>query len=221
MANLYKVQLGLLGDELGYIYPPVQLTPFNSAISQYFPETGHFVSYAFLGYFRTHGGIDIFGYPRSEMTYDGDYIVQYFQRAKMEWHPENVSDSQVQLANLGEMYVERHGISSAPGGPPLVTRLALSASVRYVIIAQDSPQTVFIYVTDQRQDPVAGVTISIIVHYQSGDQSYTLAPTNASGFTRHTFALRPSPPGRNVVIDVAAVYGGLTGATQTFFVPWW
>ncbi|MCK4472452.1 MAG: murein L,D-transpeptidase, partial [Anaerolineae bacterium] len=85
----YKVQLGLLADELigklGYHFPPVlaeQIPAFNNDVHHYFSETGHVVSHAFLKYFREKGGVDIFGYPRSEFMLEDGYVVQYFQRAR-------------------------------------------------------------------------------------------------------------------------------------------
>ena len=233
----YKVQLALLVDELGYRYPPArpeQIPASNSALFRYFPETGHVVSYAFLDYFREKGGLDIFGYPRSELMYEDGYIVQYFQRARMEWHPEVISGPQMRLTNLGEIYIERFGIPGdydkplsaqddpyAPPTGPSVTGLYVSASVRYVITGRQGTQTVFVYVTDQRQQPVQGAAVRMTVHYQSADQRYEFEPTNASGFTRRGFEISLSPPGQKVVIDLTVTYGGLTATTQTFFLPWW
>jgi hypothetical protein len=109
----YQVQLGLLVDELGYIYPPAgpeELPPPGDPTHHYFPETQHVVSHAFLTFFREHGGLDIFGYPRSEMIYEDGLVVQYFQRARMEWHRENAPGQQIVLSNVGEWYIERFGI---------------------------------------------------------------------------------------------------------------
>lgn len=236
----YKVQLGLLVDELGYRFAPArpqQMPPFNSATQQYFPETGHVVSHAFLDYFRKKGGLDIFGYPRSEFMLEDGHIVQYFQRARMEWHPENLSGPKMQLSNLGETYIEVFGLPGkydepqpppprlgSPGATspkPTVTALRVSASVRHAIIGRGGRQTVCVYVTDQRQQAVEGVTVKMVVHYQSGDQRYGFEPTNDSGFTNWSFELPETSPGRRVLIDVTATYGDLTSTTQTFFVPWW
>jgi len=222
----YKVQLGLLVDELGYHFPqvrPEQIPPFNSGVKHYFPETGHVVSYAFLDYFRENGGLDIFGYPRSEFMYEDGYIVQYFQRAQMEWHPENVSGSQMCLINLGEDYIKRFDVdvSYRPETNPPVMGLDVSASVRHVITGRDTNQTVFVYVTDQRKQPVKGAAVSVVVHYQSGAPRYECEPTSASGFTRCSFDVLPSTPGEKVVVDMMVTYRDVTGTTQTFFLPWW
>jgi len=235
----YRVQLGLLVDELGYHFPPVrpeQIPASNSALHHHFPETGHVVSYAFLDYFRAKGGLDIFGYPRSEFMYESGYIIQYFQRVRMEWHPEVVSDPQMRLTNLGEIYIEHFGISGnydkplpspALGDPytstsgSSVTELYISASVRYAVTGRQGVQTVFVYVTDQWCQPVQGAAVKMTVHYQSSDQHYEFNPTNASGFTRHGFDILLSPPGQKVVIDATVTYGDLTATTQTLFLPWW
>ena len=235
-----RLQLGLLVDELGYRFPaarPNQIPSFNTALQQYFPETGHIVSYAFLKYFREKGGVGIFGYPRSEFMYEDGYIVQYFQRARMEWHPEDRSGPRMRLTNIGEIYIERFGLpgdydeSLPPPGRPgeasaaspelTVTKLHISASVRYIITGRKGSQTVFVYATDQRQRPIQDVAVKMVVHYQSGDQRYGFEATNARGFTSQSFDILPAPAGRKVIVDVTATYGDLTSTTQTFFLPWW
>jgi len=240
----YKVLLGLLVDELGYRFPaarPEQIPAFSSSFHHYFSETGHVVSYAFLDYFREAGGLDIFGYPRSEFMYENGYIVQYFQRARMEWHPENPSGPQMRLTNLGEIYIERFNVpreylqaepaqnrvqgGGTEGGgqqePELsVTKLNVSASVRYAITGRQGTQTVFVYVNDQQHRPVRGADVKMVVHYQSGDQRYDFEPTNDSGFTKRSFEIQSSPPGQKVVIDVTVTYSDFTSTTQTFFLPW-
>ena len=235
----YKVLLGLLADELGYSFPPAsqkQIPASNSVFHHHFTETGHVVSYAFLDYFREKGGLDIFGYPRSEFMCEDGYIVQYFQRARMEWHPEDTSSSQMRLTNLGEIYIERFNIpeeylrpepsSETLGGSqpspsePSITKLNISASVRYAITGREGVQTVFVYVNDQQHRSVKGAEVKMTVHYQSGDQRYEFEHTNENGFTRRSFEILSSPPGQKVVIDVTVTYSDFTSTTQTFFLPW-
>ena len=150
----------------------------------------------------------------------------------MEWHPEDLSGLQMRLTNLGETYVERFGVPGdydEPRDPergvnaPMVaaTELKVSASVRHVITGQEGSQTIFVYVTNQWQKPIPGAEVVIIVRYQPDPVRYRCTPTNDKGFTGHNFDILPALPGRNVVIDVAATYGDLTGTTQTFFLPWW
>ncbi len=238
----YTVLLGLLVDELGYPnsppIPPDQAP--TGGLHFYFPETGHVVSYAFWDYFKAKGGLDIFGYPRTEFLLEDGRIVQYFQRARMEWHPEAPAGSpQIRLTNLGEMYVERFRATipaealepeslpnalSIPQTPPapVVTNLHVSASVKYVITGRTGGQTVFVYATDQQNRPIQGAQVKMVIHYPSGDQLYTFEdPTNDSGFTDFYFNISPTPRGQKVVIGITLTYDNLTATTQTFFIPWW
>lgn len=244
----HNVQLGLLVDELGYSFPPAQPEQISAAsgpLHHYFPTTQHVVSYAFLGYFREHGGLEIFGYPRSEFMYEGGRIVQYFQRARMEWHPESRVGSQMRLANLGEVYIEEFGVpgnhdkpvprSARPGESvaeayfneagaktePMATRLRASASVRSVVTGRQGTQTVFIYVSDQQRRPVEEASVTATVDYPSRYQTLRLGPTDETGFTKASFEILPTPPGKRVIIDVTVAYGDLETTTQTFFLPWW
>jgi len=248
-AEPHKVQLGLLVDELGYAFPPVrpeEAPSTNGALHHYFPTTQHVVSYAFLDYFREHGGLDIFGYPRSEFMYEGGRIVQYFQRARLAWHPEGGAGSQMRLANLGEIYLEEFELPGPyddpvpPSAMPkesvfgtysvagetatfddMVIRLGVSASVREAVTGRQGTQTLFVYVNDQQGHPLEGVTVTAVVRYPSRRQALELAPTDDGGFTKQSFEILPTPPGKRVIIDVTANYQDLKGATQTFFLPWW
>lgn len=78
----------------------------------YFAETGHYVSAGFLAYWKSHGGLEMFGYPITEEFTEvnpaapaGDgqsHTVQYFQRARFEFHPELAGTGQeVQLGLIG------------------------------------------------------------------------------------------------------------------------
>lgn len=110
----YRVQLTLCGDLLGYRQPPIpsqDIPPFSNAQRRYYPQTGHTLSYVFLQYYDSHGGLDVFGYPISEMVNERGFVVQYFQRGKMEWHPENAMSSQVTLGALGNEYILRTYVS--------------------------------------------------------------------------------------------------------------
>jgi hypothetical protein len=139
----------------------------------------------------------------------------------------------MRFTNIGESYLERFGLPGdfdkplvgprfdTSGTDPAVTSLDASASVRFVTMGQEGTQTVFVYVNDQRHDPVQNAAVSIVVGYQGNPQSQACDPTNESGFSRCSFAVDSLPPGEKVIIDVSAAYGSLTSSTQTFFIPWW
>jgi hypothetical protein len=81
--------------------PPAQGGPCRA-----FPETGQRVCGRFLAYWEAHGGLSINGYPigdeRQEQLEDGKpYTVQYFERVRLEHHPENPPPFDVLLGQFG------------------------------------------------------------------------------------------------------------------------
>lgn len=87
----------------------------SSADNAYFPQTGHSVKQAFLKYWQAQGGVAAFGYPISEelpeIGADGKvYTVQYFERARLEWHPTAAGTAdEVQLGLIGKQALEMEG----------------------------------------------------------------------------------------------------------------
>src|SRR5207248_4144869 len=87
------VQLGRLGATL----PPAAAVsrssaPFASTATRvYFPQTRHSVRDAFLAYWRANGDVRVLGYPVTEPLTEKGLLVQYFERARMEYHPEKAS----------------------------------------------------------------------------------------------------------------------------------
>ncbi|MEO8288501.1 MAG: hypothetical protein ABI670_18920 [Chloroflexota bacterium] len=75
--------------------------------AQLFKETNHWVGGKFLQYWQQHGGLAQQGYPISdEFTEVSElngqaYLVQYFERAVFEYHPENQPPNDVLLSQLG------------------------------------------------------------------------------------------------------------------------
>jgi hypothetical protein len=61
--------------------PPAQPT------SQFFDETGFTVGGGFLQFWKSQGGLTIFGYPITEEFIEQGHTVQYFERARFEHHP--------------------------------------------------------------------------------------------------------------------------------------
>jgi hypothetical protein len=105
----YDVELGLLGVELAERQGLIGTAPFqrvdagSDANCTYFPETGHRLCFAFRDYWNERGGLPIFGYPISEEFQDpaAGLTVQFFERQRFEWHPENPPAWQVQGGLLG------------------------------------------------------------------------------------------------------------------------
>lgn len=105
------VLLGQFGRRIHPADAPVAAIP--GAI--YFPETGHNVTRPeFAAFWQANGGLAQFGYPLSEefteMLEDGNqYSVQYFERARFEWHPENGNPYRVLLGQFGRRILAETG----------------------------------------------------------------------------------------------------------------
>jgi hypothetical protein len=104
-----EVILGRLGALLNKPEPAVEA---RKGV-HFFPETGHNVSDVFFDYWQQNGGLAIFGYPISEERIekspaDGkEYRVQYFERNRFEYHPEEEGTPfVVQLGQLGRQLYE-------------------------------------------------------------------------------------------------------------------
>ena len=82
-----QMQLGILAPQIlgGRTFDPAP-PPQPTDGMLYFAETQHTLSGGFLDFWNSHGGLAIFGYPVSEEIIAGGLSVQYFERARMEFH---------------------------------------------------------------------------------------------------------------------------------------
>lgn len=108
----YKVLLGLLGRDLTRgrenedRFKPAAKPGGTACL--YFEQTGHSLCNSFRVYWEKNGGLALYGYPLSEELQEKNptdgktYIVQYFERNRFEYHPENKgSPYEVLLGLLG------------------------------------------------------------------------------------------------------------------------
>ena len=101
----------VMADARGLTFQPLP-SGENTPTSAFFVETGHNLSNAFLSYWLRNGGLAVFGYPISEEMVETNqanglqYTVQYFERNRFEWHPENPPAFNVQLGLLGSEYAQ-------------------------------------------------------------------------------------------------------------------
>src|SRR5690242_9006967 len=70
----------------------------------FYPQTKHSVSFGFKQFFDSRGSLEVFGYPTTEEVREDGWTVQYFQRARFEYHPEHAGTPYaVQLGLLGDL----------------------------------------------------------------------------------------------------------------------
>ena len=85
----------------------------------FFPETDHNVCFGFRDYWQQYGGLPVFGYPLSEELEEDGRVVQYFERARFEWHPENAGTIyEVLFGRLGAERAEQGKIDTARVSQP-------------------------------------------------------------------------------------------------------
>ena len=84
------------------------ITPSMSGVRSYFPATGHTLSPLFSTYWEAYGAQELFGMPISEEMIEVNpsdgrfYTVQYFEHARLEYHPEsNDPAMSILLGHLG------------------------------------------------------------------------------------------------------------------------
>ncbi len=117
----YSILLGLLGNET---IPADKTQPRSQPAagkdSAWFDQTGHNISGRFLDYWKQNGGLSIFGYPITEefqmQIGDKQLTVQYFERARMELHPENQQPFDVLLGLLGNEALRLRYNGQLPSG---------------------------------------------------------------------------------------------------------
>ncbi|HUG14332.1 MAG TPA: polysaccharide deacetylase family protein [Thermomicrobiales bacterium] len=106
----YDVLLGRLGADLTAHRtneaPFRRVSGGSNANCAYYEPTGHWLCFGFRDYWRAHGGLEIFGYPISEEFREGGYTVQYFERARFEYHPENQPPWDILGGHLGRTMME-------------------------------------------------------------------------------------------------------------------
>lgn len=72
-----------------------------------FQETGFCAENAFLDFWKTNGGVEILGFPVDQARrYSDGLIRQFYQRAILEFHPENKAQYQVLLTRLGANLID-------------------------------------------------------------------------------------------------------------------
>lgn len=102
-----RVRVTSIGSELHTA--GAQLNVYNPQDCQYFDQTGYWVCFSFLDFFNDYGGIAQFGYPISPFEYEGALIVQYFEKARLEWHPFAWDGQTVAVGDLGRAYFDYRG----------------------------------------------------------------------------------------------------------------
>jgi uncharacterized protein (DUF2141 family) len=124
-ADSPTILLGLLGDEVtagrSGEGPFVSTTANPSGDCTFYAETGHNLCGGFRAYWLKYGGLAVYGFPISEEFQEVNpdtgktYTVQYFERARYEWHPGEWPERfDVELGRLGaQVFSMKYGTKYA------------------------------------------------------------------------------------------------------------
>ncbi len=92
--------------------PPVAVESF------YFEKSGYTVAGDFLYFFYRYGGLDSLGYPLTEEVEMDGWRVQYFEKGRLERHPENEAAYLITVGWLGELLHRRRPPVPVTNIPP-------------------------------------------------------------------------------------------------------
>ncbi len=228
-------ELRIRPQDLGYFLyktgSPLPLPP-NFPACRVFPEDleKHQVCYSFLDFYLSYGGPAQFGYPISNFEIQDGRIVQSFQRARFEWHPELPAGQTVALTDLGRLYFDTIGEnpkrlqpeSEGANIPHTVLGLRVRAFPMYAFTSRDAQQTIYILVQDQKQVPLESAQVTLILTLPSGKIERYIVPglTDKNGMISYTFDFHKEIVGSARVL-VSATYETLQQQTTTSFRIWW
>ncbi|MBC8504465.1 MAG: hypothetical protein ISR58_11165 [Anaerolineales bacterium] len=224
-----QVQLTPLGD---FLYQQGELAPnlFEISSCKLHPETGFEVCYDFLDFFEANGGIIQFGYPISGIEIHDGWFSQYFQRVRLEWHPEHPQGEKITVADLGIDYFNFQGENTRHLQPnqgisvPIqdVSRLQVHAFVSKPILSvSEATQTLYIIVYDQNYKAAENVFLNYMITLPSGGtiEGRMTTQTDRNGLSYEPIRMSGLSIG-TAEITVTATVGTIQQQTQTSFQIW-
>lgn len=222
-----RVQLTQLGRETYEMTGPLDVG--NSFACRAYPETGFSVCFAFLEFFNANGGVTQFGYPISGFEYHEDKIVQYFERARLEWQPWRPDGNRVIISDLGRAYFDQLGedpvwllpVSSLDNAPRVITEVRVRAFVLKAVTLPTDNQSFFVIVQDQNLQTVPGASCLAVVYWPNGSKDSTALDSDENGVGVISLAFSNQPYGSLIYTEISCSFNGLTGKTITSFRIWY
>lgn len=156
----------------------------NHPACLYDRTTEKLVCYAFKDFYLNNGSVMAFGRPVSDVVLLGDRLVQYFERARLEWHPDLPSGHRVVPANIGEEFFDlyENPILKAPSPDGNISAPILSLrsriSTKKATTAFTDSQAIYIVVQDQQLRRLTGALVDVEVSLPSGRVVHSAATTN-------------------------------------------
>lgn len=227
MPENQRVQLTPLGREMYSTLNP--LDAGNAFACQTYVETGFAVCFTFLVYFNDNGGAGSFGFPISGFEFHEDKIVQYFERARLEWQPWKPEGNRVVISDLGRAYFDKLGedpallaaVNPLDDAPRVVTSLHVRAFAWKAVTLSNDAQSFFIVLQDQNLQPVPGAACRAVVHWPNGAKDSTDLISDHNGLGIVSLQFFNQPHGGLVYMEIACAYNDLRGNAATSFRIWY
>ncbi|KXK11517.1 MAG: ErfK/YbiS/YcfS/YnhG family protein [Chloroflexi bacterium OLB14] len=222
-----RVQLTAIGRETFSSTGTIEVNNFFAC--RLYAETGYSVCLEFLEFFDTYGGVAQFGYPISGFEYHENKLVQYFEKARLEWQPNMLAGQRVVVSNLGYEYFNRIGedpalqysVTPLNNAPRVVTSLLVRAfSLKAVTLPNDT-QSFFIVVQDQNNLAIANATCTANVMWPNQASASTTIITNTLGIGIISLQFENQPLGSLISVNVTCNYDVLSAETTTSFRIWY
>jgi hypothetical protein len=173
-----------------------------------FPETQLSVCEPFLSYWRRNGGLARFGYPitqvRKETLEGKEYSVQYFERRRMELHPENAGTPyEVLLGLLGrDVYTvdgQRGAAPTVPGDVSAEVQQSALDAAYAALRAQGERAKLAVGLVDVTGDK------ALVLARPYGKDPLVVALTRSAGTWKVAQATEALSADRGAVVDLALV----------------
>ncbi len=196
---------------------------------RYYAESGHQVCHAFLDYYESNGGPGIFGLPVTELRFQNDRMVQYFQRFRLDWYPESEDGDLIRIAPLGRDHFQRMGYEASLMDPVVpgdleeypILELSVSSSVLRPLIGSNEVQQVYLFVSDQNRQPVEGASALLTIYLPDGAQFRMMPITDTNGVSQMEIPLAGVLPGTRVALEYTVVLGELSALSRDSFYVWY
>ena len=222
-----RVQLTALGRETFVSTGDLKVN--NSFACRSYAEMGYTICFEFLEFFDQYGGVAQFGYPISGFEYHENKLVQYFEKARLEWQPWKLEGQRVVNADLGRIYFDKLGEDPGliPPVKPLdnttssVIKLNVRAFTWKALTLTTDKQSIFVIVQDQNLLPVTNASCTTNIHWPDGRNEEIALASNANGIGVVPLSFSSQPYGSLIYADVFCTYNSLQGNTITSFRIWY
>jgi hypothetical protein len=207
----------------------IQQLPINNPSACQSFSTGFPVCLTFLEFYKTHGGAVQFGKPISPFVIQDNLIMQYFEKARFEWHADRPESQRVVITDLGRMYFDQLGEDQAQLHPNTTINATISdilsinarAFVAKAITQASGQQKVYVIVESQTHKAISNARGKITIHFSDTHSEDYFFTTNSAGLGSIQFNFSNQLQGELLPIEIFVTYQGLSATTTTSFRIWY